>query len=100
MFFFYFRFGPAQQMNTVSHFLDGSDLYGASEGLCKSLRTGLKGQIKVRNVKGHKSLPLLFSPSSHTSLVHGNIISVSFINLLLYTLISDIIFCQMLSCCN
>lgn len=59
-----YRFGPAQQMNAVSHLLDGSSLYGSSEDVAKSLRTRKGGKIKLSSVNGHDILPSLFSSSA------------------------------------
>ncbi|XP_014293938.1 chorion peroxidase isoform X2 [Halyomorpha halys] len=64
-----YRFGPAQQMNAVSHLLDGSSLYGSTKEVAKSLRTGKGGQIKLVSTNGHDVLPSLFSSS--TPLIFG-----------------------------
>ncbi|CAH1403181.1 unnamed protein product [Nezara viridula] len=64
-----YRFGPAQQMNAVSHLLDGSSLYGSTKEDAKTLRTGKGGQIKLSSVNGHDILPSLFS--SATPLIFG-----------------------------
>ncbi|MFC5724291.1 peroxidase family protein [Streptomyces gamaensis] len=40
---------PPAYGNTVSHWWDGSQLYGASEQRCRSLRTGERGRLAVEN---------------------------------------------------
>nr|UYG55621.1 peroxidase 3 [Geocoris pallidipennis] len=58
------RFGPADQMNGASHFLDGSGIYGTTNEVSLSLRTGNMGQVRVINLDGEKSMPHLISSSS------------------------------------
>ncbi|XP_076230763.1 peroxidase isoform X2 [Calliopsis andreniformis] len=44
-------FGPAEQMNQVSHFLDGSMIYGSTLKKSRELREFEGGRLKVRSFK-------------------------------------------------
>lgn len=46
-------FGPAEQMNQASHFLDGSQLYGTSQHRDRSLRQFSRGRLLLANRNGH-----------------------------------------------
>nr|ARK19845.1 peroxidase-like protein [Ampulex compressa] len=51
------KFGPVNQMNQVSHFLDASTIYGTSSKRAKSLRTLVGGKLRVAVKDGHEYLP-------------------------------------------
>lgn len=41
------EFGAAQQMNAVTHYLDGSTIYGATTEIAKTLRLKSKGHLRI-----------------------------------------------------
>lgn len=51
------NFGPREQMNQITSFLDASNVYGSSEETSQSLRTLSGGQMKVAVHNGHSLLP-------------------------------------------
>ncbi|XP_063974115.1 peroxidase-like isoform X2 [Diachasmimorpha longicaudata] len=50
-------FGPIQQMNQVTHFLDGSTIYGADDARAEELRTFQGGKLHVDDHEGLSYLP-------------------------------------------
>ncbi|KAF5299451.1 hypothetical protein FQR65_LT01031 [Abscondita terminalis] len=50
--------GYAQQMNKVSHFIDGSSIYGSSTEQTRNLRSFVNGGLKTFNDFGRDLLPL------------------------------------------
>ncbi|XP_018392669.1 PREDICTED: peroxidase-like isoform X2 [Cyphomyrmex costatus] len=50
-------FGPVEQMNQVSHFLDGSTIYGSSMKKSRELRTFEKGHLRIDVRNNHTYLP-------------------------------------------
>lgn len=52
-------FGPREQMNQVSAFIDGSVVYGSDENVVKKLRTFKNGSLKMLLTKdGRELLPM------------------------------------------
>lgn len=56
------RSGHAKQLSKVTHFIDGSAIYGSSEELARSLRTFKKGQLRSSFPLGIEELPLNRDP--------------------------------------
>ncbi|KAM0726439.1 Peroxidase [Formica fusca] len=50
-------FGPVEQMNQVSHFLDGSTIYGSTLNKSRELRTFEGGHLRVNVRNNHEYLP-------------------------------------------
>ncbi|XP_043257427.1 peroxidase-like isoform X1 [Colletes gigas] len=50
-------FGPVEQMNQASHFLDGSMIYGSTVTKSRELRTFQTGRLRVRKENNHDFLP-------------------------------------------
>ncbi|XP_070162452.1 salivary peroxidase/catechol oxidase isoform X1 [Polyergus mexicanus] len=50
-------FGPVEQMNQVSHFLDGSTIYGSTLMKSRELRTFEGGHLRVNVRNNHEYLP-------------------------------------------
>nr|CAD7198913.1 unnamed protein product [Timema douglasi] len=51
------NFGPREQMNQVSGYLDGSNIYGSTRGGQREIREFTGGRLKVQNVRGKSLLP-------------------------------------------
>ncbi|XP_076644739.1 peroxidase isoform X2 [Halictus rubicundus] len=51
-------FGPVEQMNQVSHFLDGSMIYGSTLKKSRELRTFEGGRLRVHKDNNHQYLPV------------------------------------------
>ncbi|XP_017753123.1 PREDICTED: peroxidase-like isoform X3 [Eufriesea mexicana] len=51
-------FGPVEQMNQVSHFLDGSAIYGSTLKQSRELREFEGGRLRVHIEKNHEYLPV------------------------------------------
>nr|CAD7459093.1 unnamed protein product [Timema tahoe] len=51
------NFGPREQMNQVSGYLDGSNIYGSTRGGQTEIREFTGGRLKVQNVRGKSLLP-------------------------------------------
>ncbi|XP_039446260.1 chorion peroxidase-like [Culex pipiens pallens] len=56
------RLGYAKQLSKVTHFIDGSPIYGSNEELARSLRTFQKGQLRNSFPFGIEELPLNQDP--------------------------------------
>lgn len=56
------RLGHAKQLSKVTHFIDGSAVYGSNEELARSLRTLQKGQLRNSFPFGIEELPLNRDP--------------------------------------
>ncbi|KYB29080.1 chorion peroxidase [Tribolium castaneum] len=54
--------GYAQQMNKITHFLDGSNIYGSSPEQTGHLRSFHRGMLKIFNDFGRQMLPLSHDP--------------------------------------
>ena len=52
------RFGYAEQNNQVTHWLDGSQIYGSADSVAKKLRAFKGGKLRSRLVNGRETLPL------------------------------------------
>ncbi|XP_012141528.2 salivary peroxidase/catechol oxidase isoform X2 [Megachile rotundata] len=50
-------FGPTEQMNQASHFLDGSAIYGSNLKKSRELRTFEGGRLRVHKDNSHEYLP-------------------------------------------
>ncbi|XP_014475720.1 PREDICTED: peroxidase-like isoform X2 [Dinoponera quadriceps] len=50
-------FGPVEQMNQASHFLDGSTIYGSTLKKSRDLRTFESGRLRVQVRNNHTYLP-------------------------------------------
>ncbi|XP_046649809.1 peroxidase-like [Daphnia pulicaria] len=51
-------FGIAEQLNTNSHYLDGSQIYGSDVTTSNDLRSGVGGLMKMSNVDGRELFPI------------------------------------------
>ncbi|XP_076162998.1 salivary peroxidase/catechol oxidase isoform X2 [Ptiloglossa arizonensis] len=51
-------FGPVEQMNQASHFLDGSAIYGSTLKKSRELREFEGGRLRVHNKNNHEFLPV------------------------------------------
>ncbi|XP_076681835.1 peroxidase isoform X2 [Andrena cerasifolii] len=51
-------FGPVEQMNQASHFLDGSMIYGSTLKKSRELREFEGGRLRVHQGNGHEYLPV------------------------------------------
>ncbi|CAG0891231.1 unnamed protein product [Cyprideis torosa] len=51
-------FGPREQMNQITGFIDGSNVYGSDQEEMQSLRSFRGGRLKITRVNGHDLLPL------------------------------------------
>ena len=51
------RFGFAEQNNELTHWLDGSQIYGSTDSVAKKLRAFKGGKMRSRLVNGRESLP-------------------------------------------
>ncbi|XP_055523846.1 chorion peroxidase-like isoform X1 [Wyeomyia smithii] len=56
------RMGYAKQVNTVTHFIDASQVYGSDDELAASLRTFHKGQLRNSFPVGIEMLPFSQNP--------------------------------------
>uniref|UniRef100_A0A1B6E785 Heme peroxidase 2 n=2 Tax=Clastoptera arizonana TaxID=38151 RepID=A0A1B6E785_9HEMI len=57
--------GPAEQLNQVTHFLDGSTIYGNSKETEQSLRSFWNGRLKVDMQEGREFLPFKSNQVPH-----------------------------------
>lgn len=51
------NFGPREQMNQVTGYLDGSNIYGSNDRAQQELREFRGGRLKIQNVQGRQLLP-------------------------------------------
>ncbi|XP_060869219.1 peroxidase-like [Metopolophium dirhodum] len=51
------NFGPREQMNQITAYLDGSNIYGSSLSTQQSLRTFRGGTLQSQNIRGKQLLP-------------------------------------------
>ncbi|KAL5233066.1 hypothetical protein ACI65C_000476 [Semiaphis heraclei] len=51
------NFGPREQMNQITAYLDGSHIYGSSLATQQSLRTFRGGMLQSQNIRGKQLLP-------------------------------------------
>uniref|UniRef100_A0A0A9Z8J0 Chorion peroxidase n=1 Tax=Lygus hesperus TaxID=30085 RepID=A0A0A9Z8J0_LYGHE len=51
------NFGPREQMNQITGYLDGSNIYGSNVNSANALRLFRGGQLRTQNVKGRPYLP-------------------------------------------
>ncbi|XP_014241240.1 peroxidase-like [Cimex lectularius] len=51
------NFGPREQMNQITGYLDGSNIYGSNDNTARSLRTFRGGQLRIQNIRGRTLLP-------------------------------------------
>ncbi|KAJ8719042.1 hypothetical protein PYW07_016598 [Mythimna separata] len=56
-------FGAAEQMNQATHFLDGSNIYGANSWDAAALREGTGGLLKTSTIEEEEHLPLAANPT-------------------------------------
>jgi len=56
------RFGPAEQMNQATHYLDGSMIYGANDEMAWALRTFSNGMLSSEMKNGYEFLPQADEP--------------------------------------
>ncbi|EEB11264.1 Peroxidase precursor, putative [Pediculus humanus corporis] len=62
------NFGPADQMNQATHFLDGSMIYGSTSENVISLRTMKNGKLATTNINGVELLPVSDTPEDNCQL--------------------------------
>ena len=51
--------GYADQLNSATHWLDGSTIYGSNDATTSSVRSFIGGQLKMTNVNNRFLLPLI-----------------------------------------
>ncbi|XP_032796762.2 peroxidase [Daphnia magna] len=51
-------FGQAEQLNSNTHYLDGSQIYGSDATISNNLRTGIDGLLKSSDVGGRQLFPI------------------------------------------
>ena len=51
------NFGPREQMNQITGFLDGSNIYGSSLDRQRELREFQGGRLRAQNFRGRQLLP-------------------------------------------
>ncbi|KAK5650372.1 hypothetical protein RI129_001401 [Pyrocoelia pectoralis] len=64
--------GYAQQMNKVSHYIDGSAIYGSSADQTRALRSFDNGKLKVFDDFGRQLLPLSEDPEACLTTEQGS----------------------------
>ncbi|KZS10459.1 Uncharacterized protein APZ42_025077 [Daphnia magna] len=52
-------FGQAEQLNSNTHYLDGSQIYGSDATILNDLRTGIDGLLKSSDVGGSQLFPII-----------------------------------------
>ncbi|XP_074028960.1 salivary peroxidase/catechol oxidase isoform X2 [Leptinotarsa decemlineata] len=55
--------GPNEQINQATHYLDGSQIYGATFEKSSNLRTHVDGKLKAITIQGEEYLPLSANPT-------------------------------------
>ncbi|CAG9579728.1 unnamed protein product [Danaus chrysippus] len=65
-------FGAAEQMNQVSHFLDGSNIYGSNSREAAALREKTGGLLKTSTVDDDELLPLAINPTEKCLVDNNN----------------------------
>lgn len=58
------KFGPRDQLNQISAYLDGNNIYGSSDMEAMSLREFRDGRLKVSNVHNKPFLPFKFNTTN------------------------------------
>ena len=53
------NFGPREQMNQITAWLDGSNVYGSSDARAKSLREFVNGRLAVQNTRSTRGRDML-----------------------------------------
>ncbi|KAJ2940746.1 hypothetical protein O0L34_g14857 [Tuta absoluta] len=66
------HFGPRQQMNQATAFIDGSTVYGFAENRTNRLRTFTLGQLKMLKVGARELLPPSMDPNDGCNTVEMN----------------------------
>ncbi|KAJ8935261.1 hypothetical protein NQ318_007071 [Aromia moschata] len=56
-------FGPSDQVNQVTHYLDGSQIYGSTMNRTRSLRAFSGGKLRISTSKGKSYLPISEHPT-------------------------------------
>ncbi|KAJ8985609.1 hypothetical protein NQ317_015102 [Molorchus minor] len=56
-------FGPREQINQVSHYLDGSQIYGSTYSRSVSVRSFIGGKLNTSHFNGQEYLPLSNHPT-------------------------------------
>nr|CAH0100262.1 unnamed protein product [Daphnia galeata] len=51
-------FGIAEQLNSNTHYLDGSQIYGSDVTISNNLRSGVGGLMKTSNIDGRELFPI------------------------------------------
>ncbi|KAG8286535.1 hypothetical protein J6590_057621 [Homalodisca vitripennis] len=51
------NFGPREQMNQITGYLDGSNIYGSNINAQRNLREFRGGRLRIQNVEGKQMLP-------------------------------------------
>ncbi|XP_047106003.1 peroxidase-like [Schistocerca piceifrons] len=51
------NFGPREQMNQITGYLDGSNIYGSSDDAQRELREFRGGRLRIQNFRGKAMLP-------------------------------------------
>lgn len=58
------RFGPREQLNQVSSYLDGNNIYGSSQKEADDLREFRGGRLRSSNINNEEYLPLNFNDTN------------------------------------
>ncbi|XP_017487596.1 PREDICTED: chorion peroxidase-like [Rhagoletis zephyria] len=59
------RFGPREQLNQLSSYIDGTNIYGANDAEARELRAFSGGRLKVSTVNSEEFLPM--KPANDTN---------------------------------
>ncbi|CAH2103017.1 unnamed protein product [Euphydryas editha] len=66
------HFGPREQLNQASAFLDGSTVYSPWENKMKQLRAGLEGQLRMLKIGPWELLPPSMDPNDGCNTIEMN----------------------------